>query len=579
MTLQLTELTKTRLNAFYKKYPSLKFDDMINKMLDNAQLIIDNLDINNLNKSLTSKIFDKIDFIELQIGQITDTITGQLINQMINFKNDFKTEIGMIINNNTIENIIPLLQKYNEELYNKTLNEFNTIIPKNNDSLSNNISTFLKELYESINRDTLHLTQQSLNQNTLNDFISTIDNKFNNSITILQQNLNSNINFTESRLNTQINGIRELTIINKETETQILNNITKHFGKLENSTIKGALSESMLNNVLTDLFETAEIIDVSKESHRGDFIMNRNNKPKILFENKSHTENVPTHEVNKFTSDVLLENCSGIFISQKSGICLKGNFEIDIDKNNNVLVYLTKVNYNPDIIKIAVNIVDYLKNIIDKIYINCPTNSRNINKSDIESINNEFVIFFEKKTNIINNINQLKKSIDVIIKSFDDITFPVIENLFIDKSKNVFSTKKKFICICSNVFDTQKGLNHHKATCNTSLIYEYNLKQKQSITEIPENNIVVENILDDIKESDNDSNGTVSSINSESCCNSTLKKTKKYTVKISDVELVCELCNGQYKTFNSKSLTIHKNSCLKKNEYKKIISSNIDKTK
>lgn len=586
MALLLTELTKTRLNTFYKKYPSLKFDDMINKMLDNTQLIIDNLDINNINKSLTSKIFDKIDIIEMQIGQITDTISNQLITYMLNFKNEFKNEISMIMNNNTVENIIPLLQKYNEELYNKTLDGFNTIIPKNNESLSNNISTFLKELYESINQDTLRLTQQSINQNTLNDFISTIDNKFSNSITVLQQNLSSNINFTESRLNTQINNVKELTIVNKETENQILTCINKHFGKLENSSVKGAFSESMLNAVLVDLFETAEIIDVSKETHRGDIIMNRNNKPKILFENKFHNENVPTHEVNKFIADVLRENCSGIFVSQKSGICLKGNFEIDIDKNNNVLVYLTKVNYNPDIIKIAVNIVDYLKGIVDKIYINCPFDSRNINKYDIESINNEFIAFFEKKTNIINSINSLKKTIDVIVKSFEDITFPVIENLFIDKSKNVFTNKKKFVCVCSNEFDSQRGLNQHKAKCNTSLIHEMNLK-KQSKS-IPENVIVINIDDNDNTNKDDDNNNkqidtdtdihSVNSSISQSCCDSTTsKERKKYTVKISDTELVCQLCDGKFKTFNTKSLTIHKNDCIKKMELKKKISID-DKT-
>jgi len=584
MSLQLTEYTKIKLNTFYKKYPSLKFDDMINKMLDNTQIIIDNLDINNINNSLTSKIFDKIDLIELQIGQITDTIANQLINNMLTFKNDLKTEIGMIMNNNTVENIIPLLQKYNDELYIKTLDGFNNIIPKNNETLSNNISLCLKNLYESINQDTLRLNQQTINQNTLNDFINTIDNKFNISINGLQQNLTTNIGFTEKRLNTQIDDIKELSIVNKETENQILSSINKHFGKFDVSSVKGAFSESILNTVLTELYETAEIIDVSKESHRGDFIMNRNNKPKILFENKFQNENIPTHEVNKFIGDVLHEKSCGIFISQKSGICLKGNFEIDIDKNKNVLVYLTKVNYNPEIIKIAVNIVDYLKGIIDKIYVNFPTDSRTVNQSDIDIINREFITFFEKKMIIINDINSLKKTIDIIVKNFEDLSFPIIETLFIDKSNNISTMKPEFICICNlKKFDTAKKLNQHKASCKTWKLYEYELKNKSN-EEIPEN-VVIQTIPENvaIQNTNHNDNGdnTKDEANYESSSNADetiitttsndshntddTKKKKKYNVTKLDYLITCKYCKVE--TYDNKiSMRNHENNCKKKTD-------------
>jgi hypothetical protein len=554
MATHITEVTKKRINDFFKKYPSLRFDDLINKMLDNAIIILDKIDINTLNESLTSRIFDKIDSIENKIGLINETISQQIITNMLTFKNDFKNDIIMIMNSNTIENIIPQIEKYNEELYLKSLKLFNDIIPKNNEILTNTISTHLKELYESINSDTLRLTETTINTNTLNDFITIIDSKFNNSITNLQQNMNSNIHFTETRLNTQIGDVKELTIMNKEIQNQILTTTNKHFGKLENSSIKGSFSESTLNAVLVSIYENAEIIDVSKESHRGDFIMTRINKPKILFENKFRDDNVPTNEVTKFINDVLSENCSGIIMSQKTGISHKNNFEIDIDKNNNVLIYLTKVNYNPDIIKIAVNIIDYLKDILDKMFIDCPKDSKNIRDDDIQKINNEFFAFIEKKLEIIHNITSIKSTIDQIVKNFDNLTMPTFENLFIEKSKNISSSKKTYSCtICGDIFDTIKGRNIHNSICKKKQ------KQSQKSTEptisiedtIPENNIIC---IDN--ESKFEEQSIISSINSDD--NSSTKKRKKYTIKMSETLIYCEYCN----VFNSKNPRSVKSHCL-----------------
>ena len=65
----------------------------------------------------------------------------------------------------------------------------------------------------------------------------------------------------------------------------------------------------------------------------------RHQKKTILFENKYYSTNVQKYEVLKFIRDCDEQNCSGILLSQNTGICTKDNFQIDI-QNNNVLIYI-----------------------------------------------------------------------------------------------------------------------------------------------------------------------------------------------------------------------------------------------
>ena len=67
-------------------------------------------------------------------------------------------------------------------------------------------------------------------------------------------------------------------------------------------------------------------------------------------------------EVKKFIRFIIEEKCNGVFLSQNSGITSKQNFQIDMC-NNNILIYLHNVAYDPTIIKTAIDIIDhYLKN-------------------------------------------------------------------------------------------------------------------------------------------------------------------------------------------------------------------------
>lgn len=111
--------------------------------------------------------------------------------------------------------------------------------------------------------------------------------------------------------------------------------------------------------LLTKMYPTGEIKNTSGTKASGDFMLFRQDKRAILFENKEYDQNVNKDEITKFHRDIDLQDMNGIFLSQYSGICFKDNFHIDIHKGN-VLVYIHNCEYNPQLIKTAINIIDYL---------------------------------------------------------------------------------------------------------------------------------------------------------------------------------------------------------------------------
>ena len=115
--------------------------------------------------------------------------------------------------------------------------------------------------------------------------------------------------------------------------------------------------------------------------------MTRMSKPKILIENKLWSRSVVQAEVVKFIRDIDVQKCCGIFLSQNGKITTKENFEINIH-NGNVLVYVHDVNNDPEKIKLAVDIVDHLKDKIDK-YEDSNNDQDNISKEMLEYINVE----------------------------------------------------------------------------------------------------------------------------------------------------------------------------------------------
>jgi hypothetical protein len=208
------------------------------------------------------------------------------------------------------------------------------------------------------------------------------------------------------------------------------------------------------------MYPSAEIINSSGTKASGDFIMKRDNKPNIMLENKVYDRNVNPDEVQKFIRDVEEIKTHIIFLSQNSGISRKKNFQVDFHKGL-IMIYIHNVQYSPEKIQIAIDIIDNLADRIEEI--DSEEEHENIiSKSLLDEINQEYLSFNKQKDDII-----------LMSKDYQKKLIGQLENLKMNALNKYLSTKYSshektgFTCEYCNVFSasTKKSLSAHVRAC------------------------------------------------------------------------------------------------------------------
>lgn len=190
--------------------------------------------------------------------------------------------------------------------------------------------------------------------------------------------------------------------------------------------MKGSVSENELYFMLQSILPTDEIIHVGSESSTCDFRVNRKNrdKPTILFENKDYSRTVTTAEVSKFERDLQTQKQHGVFISQKTPITYKDNFQIDIIKGL-IHVYIPNANYDTGKLKIAIDIIDNLSEKLQFIS-GEKEDIYETNKRELEELADEYHKFALDKDDIKETVQSMSK---ILIKKLEDIQLPKIEGI------------------------------------------------------------------------------------------------------------------------------------------------------
>ena len=300
----------------------------------------------------------------------------------------------------TLLKFIDIMESLNENMI-KTLN--NTTVMEILDNIksmkSDNkllIMQAMAEIKRGLNEDIRMIMSNSINER----LEPTLRLKLQEQQTQLVDNVSGRL---EQLLENKISGIKESTSASREilsTQHNTLNDLLKRF---ENSSKKGKLSENLLFNTLSNIYPCAEINDVGKTKETGDIMMYRKNKPTVLVENKDWNRPIVNAEVQKFVRDVEIQKCHGLFLSQNVGICSKDNYEINILEGNLVTVYIHNVNYDQDKIRIGVDIIDNISEIlkeIDVLEIN-QSQEYSISKEITQYINAEYQNYLAHKEKTI----------------------------------------------------------------------------------------------------------------------------------------------------------------------------------
>ena len=436
--------------AFYHEHPEIDFEKMNIMFTDIIASIMQTTNPVN-NSNITSQILNGLANIQSQLTSQQSEYSKLLFLKLTEFKKEYIDDLKMILSSNIADKIAPLIKESNGSVLDKTQLLLSELVPKNNENLSRQINDNIKSFCYSITAEiskTSNTGGEPLSQSSLDSFIKNIDTKFSNVIDSTRKMVDSNKDATLS----QLSSISSSQIALQSEVKDVLK-------KMENSSSKGKMSENIVLNILRGLFPSAEVEYVGSQKESGDIMIHRKDRQKILVENKCYeSRQVTSDQVKKFIHDVDIQNCSGLFLSQEGGIVNKDNFEINIH-NRNVLLYIHNVNYDPEIIKIAIDIIDSFKTKLDEVTL---TDDYPISKDTLEEINKEYQLFVEQK---LNQLKMVKEFSQKMIKNIEDLQLPCLEKML--SSRFGYITSGKFVCEkCNFIGKNPLALSVHKRTCD-----------------------------------------------------------------------------------------------------------------
>jgi hypothetical protein len=263
----------------------------------------------------------------------------------------------------------------------------------------------------------------------------------------------------EHKIQQQMSDIKHATAEQVAEQKSLHRNLSDFLRKLENSSSKGKISENLLYGLLTRLYPSAELDAVGTVKETGDIMMSRKNCPQILFENKNYDKNVTQDEVRKFLRDVEHQNCCGIMMSQHSGIANKGNFEIGLH-NGNAVVFLHNLNYDADVLRTAVDLVDHFMSCMASVA--APdTSTVAIPSQLLEDINREYGAFVANKIAQIKHVRDFSQK---MISQIDELKIPSLE-IYLGKNYSTELQTHDQCPVCDKYFKKGRPFETHRRAC------------------------------------------------------------------------------------------------------------------
>jgi len=481
-----------KVYEFYQEHKNLNVESMNIILIDILEMLYQDMNPT-LSTNLASQLIENMKSLQSQMHNMNDSLVKtqtemntNFVVKFMEFKKEYIEDLKMILTNTTSEKIAPIIKQHNESLLDKTKILLSDLIPKNNDSLSKEISLSMKELHSTINKDTNNLIKNSVSKESLEKFITELDEKFTKTLVSSQTIMNNLITSSENRIDTRISDVRtttekkiselkDISTSNNSNQNQLQNTITDLLKKMENSSSKGKISENLLYNIVKPLYPSAEINSVGTTKETGDIMIYRKDKPTILLENKNYDKNVTSDEVKKFIRDIETQNCCGVMLAQHSGIANKENYQIELYKKN-VVIYLHNVEYDSDKIKVAIDIIDHFKSQLTNI--ESGTDTLMIEKHILDDINTEYQNFINQKMTHIKTIKEYNQK---LLNQIEEICIPSLEQ-YLYKNYSISASTNQDVCeFCSRTFNSQRALSAHYRGC---------IKKNDDKTNIPIENIV-----------------------------------------------------------------------------------------
>jgi hypothetical protein len=457
---------------FYNKNPHLDFNTMNDVFIELIQKVTitsqSSISVNEV-KSLLHGINNKIDQLDKsmdnnhQIMKMTyDTLQGQKDYYVDNMQRIMETK-------DDDTRVLTLIREMHTNLVEKTVYSILQQFPKLNETMTRDIQKIM------------HVQQHEIIHETQRTFMDAFERQDEVNIDRMISDQYQNVVQKVQDLIYQYFQNHETKVVGKIQETQQLFQVVgKDFQtfleKQKNSTLKGKESEDKLESCLVKAFPNSDIICQSGLSQCCDYLMKRHEKPDILFENKDYSSNVPHEEIKKFIRDVEYQGKHGVLLSQHSGVTQKHDFQIDIHAGK-IMVFVHFVYYDESKVRIAVNLIDHLHQMLDQ---HGGNNSLTISMEELADVNKEYLSFIGQKKALIETTKKMHKD---QLRAIEEFELPKLTQLLNAKFTNV--EQLSYTCdIChSFVAKNKRALVTHKNKCRKKLMNLNNVVVHQSVHE------------------------------------------------------------------------------------------------
>jgi hypothetical protein len=345
MSVRKLETSNKRIIKFYADHPHLQFENVNLLFLDILEKVL--YDSSNATPSINSHILSAIqqvsdnnknDIHDMKeyMASLKDSMASMntdIISKFTNIKKEYVEDMRTIIQNNTHEKIGPLLEKNNSLLLDKTALIMNTVVPKNQTQHYSQINEMLTAFHKTLTEDTTNMVK-TFDNNSIKEFISNFELKS----SLMLQPMYSFISSSEDRINNNIASLKDANNVTNGTQTKIIGELGELLSKFRDTDASQQMNDKQLYSVLTKMYNSAEILKQPSLSIPGILLLKRIRKTNVLIQNRDCEQNISVDDINAFMTIIDEQNCSGVFISQHSGISTKKNYQIEMH-NNNIIVF------------------------------------------------------------------------------------------------------------------------------------------------------------------------------------------------------------------------------------------------
>ena len=355
-----------RVIEFYNTHSFIDFEQANILLVDMLERLLNKFDDNRddiLLKSL-SKLESEFSTLTNNLSEVRDNVKQSSLS-ILNLQTSVTT-----LPNSLTDNLSTKFSSFRTEQG----QELERIFDLNKHNSAEHIDKKLKiDLMDQI-KTLLDTNMNKKLETSLSDFERTLKKEWQDTIKQLERtdspkhiidNFNSSLQNKCDSLQNFILNCHQQTKDTTSSHTETLNLVRDHFDRQKNSTHKGSDSEDKVLDGLYRTFPDCQVTKTTGIAKSGDFLIERSTNTPIMIENKDYKNNVPKDEIEKFIRDIEHQKCNGILVSQSSGIARKKNFQIDIH-NGNIIVFINCLKYDFDKIRLAIETIDHLSQVLAK---------------------------------------------------------------------------------------------------------------------------------------------------------------------------------------------------------------------